>query len=153
MRLINIFIIISLLLSGCATANKMNKVQIGMTKSEVIKTIGNPASVSAKDESEYLNYLLSETDDQAWDGITVPYYVRLINGRVDSYGRLGDFDSTQKPTIKIETDENIKTQTEVKSSGKEDLYSELMKLKQLKEEGLITQEEFEKEKKELLDKY
>jgi outer membrane protein assembly factor BamE (lipoprotein component of BamABCDE complex) len=131
----------------------MNKVQIGMTKSEVIKIIGNPTSVSAKDKSEYLNYRLSETDDQAWDGITVPYYVRLINGRVDSYGRLGDFDSTQNLTMKIETDENIKTQTEVKSSGKEDLYSELMKLKQLKEEGLITQEEFDKEKKELLDKY
>ena len=131
----------------------MNKVQIGMTKSEVIKAIGNPASVSAKDDNEYLNYSLSETDDQAFEGITVPYYVRLINGRVDSYGRLGDFDSTQKPTIKIETDENIKIQTEVKSSRKEDLYSELMKLKQLKEEGLITQEEFDKEKKELLDKY
>ena len=153
MRLINIFVITSLLLSGCATANKMNNVQIGMTESEVIKTIGNPASVSAKDECKYLNYSLSETDDQAGEGITVPYYVRLINGRVDSYGRLGDFDSTQKSTMKIETDENIKTQTGVKSSEKEDLYSELIKLKQLKEEGLITQEEFEKEKKELLAKY
>ncbi len=153
MRIMVVLVAITAFIAGCATAHIISKVQIGMTKEEVIKVMGPPASTSAKGNTEYLNYSLSETDDQAFYGITRPYYVRLINGRVDSYGRLGDFDSTQKPTIKIETDENIKTQTEVKSSGKEDLYSELMKLKQLKEEGLITQEEFEKEKKELLDKY
>ena len=153
MKVLTTYIVALLLLAGCATANKMNKVQIGMTKAEVIKAIGNPASVSAKEDSEYLNYSLSETSDQAYYGITVPYYVRLINGRVDSYGRLGDFDSTQTPTLKIETDENVRTQSEIKTSGKKDLYSELVKLKQLKEEGLITQEEFDKEKKELLEKY
>jgi hypothetical protein len=26
---------------------------------------------------------------------------------VDSYGKVGDFDSTQTPTIRVETDENI----------------------------------------------
>ncbi len=115
--------------------------------------MGPPASTSAKGKTEYLNYSLSETDDQAFYGITKPYYVRIINGRVDSFGRLGDFDSTQKPTVRIETKENIKTQSDIKTSGEADLYSELMKLKQLRDEGLITQEEFEKEKKELLEKY
>lgn len=146
-----LMISLAIALAGCATAHKMNKVQIGMTKSEVIKAMGPPVSISAKGGSEYLNYSLSETDDQASYGITRPYYVRLINGRVDSYGRLGDFDSTQKPTVRIETDENIKA--DVKTSGKKDLYSELKKLKQLKDDGIITQQEFDREKKELLEKY
>jgi len=141
------------LLAGCATAHKISKVQISMTKEEVIRVMGPPASTSAKGNTEYLNYSLSETDDQAFYGITRPYFVRIVNGRVDSFGRLGDFDSTQKPTVRIETEENIKTQSDIKTSGKSDLYSELMKLKQLRDEGLITEEEYEKEKKELLEKY
>ena len=110
---------------------------------------GPPASTSAQSGTEYLNYSLSETDDQAFHGVTRPYYVRLLNGKVDSFGRLGDFDSTQKPTIRLETDENIKTNV----SGKTDLYSELKKLKELKDEGIISEDEYEKEKKELLEKY
>lgn len=143
----------SVLVTGCATAHKISAVQIGMTKDKVIKVMGRPASMSVKRGTEYLNYSLSETDDQAFYGITQPYYVRLINGRVDSYGRLGDFDSTQKPTVRIETDENIKTESDVKVTGNKDLYSELKKLKELKDEGIISEEEFEKEKKELLEKY
>ena len=153
MKLLGLLLSIVFLLAGCATANKIGNVQMGMTKEDVIRVMGPPASTSAKGKTEYLNYSLSETDDQAFYGITKPYYVRIINGRVDSFGRLGDFDSTQKPTVRIETKENIKTQSDVKTSGKADLYSELMKLKQLRDEGLITQEEFEKEKKELLEKY
>ena len=153
MKLLGLLLSIVFLLAGCATANKISNVQMGMTKQDVIRVMGPPVSTSATGKTEYLNYSLSETDDQAFYGITKPYYVRIINGRVDSFGRLGDFDSTQKPTVRIETKENIKTQSDVKTSGKADLYSELMKLKQLRDEGLITQEEFEKEKKELLEKY
>lgn len=146
-------ITIAFLLAGCATAHKISQVKLGMTREQVIKVMGPPASTSAKGSCEYLNYSLSETDDQAFVGITEPYYVRLVDGRVDSYGRLGDFDSTQKPTVRIETDESIKTQSDIRTIDKKDLYSELMKLKQLLDEGLITQEEFEREKKELLQKY
>ncbi len=153
MKLLGLLLSIVFLLAGCATANKISNVQMGMTKQDVIRVMGPPVSTSATGKTEYLNYSLSETDDQAFYGITKPYYVRIINGRVDSFGRLGDFDSTQKPTVRIETKEDIKTQSDVKTSGKADLYSELMKLKQLRDEGLITKEEFEKEKKELLEKY
>jgi outer membrane protein assembly factor BamE (lipoprotein component of BamABCDE complex) len=145
--------IVVMLLSGCATADQMGQVQVGMTKEDVIRVMGPPASVSAKGNTEYLNYSLSETDNQAFYGITRPYYVRLINGRVDSYGRLGDFDSTQKPTIRIETDENVKVKSNPTSQNTKDLYSELTKLKQLRDDGLITQEEFEEQKKRLLERY
>ena len=153
MRSTFILMVIIVFIVGCATAHKINRVQIGMTKEEVIKVMGHPTSKSAKSNTEYMNYSLSETDDQAFYGITKPYFIRLINGRVDSYGRLGDFDSTQKPTMRFETDENIKTQSDVNVTSKKDLYTELKKLKGLLDEGIITQQEFEKEKKELLEKY
>ena len=140
-------IILGLALAGCATSGKINTINIGMTKDEVIKVMGKPVSISAKGGTEYLNYKLSETDDDAFRGWTSPYYVRIINGKVDSYGRTGDFDSTKKPTVKIETDENIN----VKGFG--DLYTELRKLKELHDEGILSEEEYQSQKKKVLSKH
>ncbi|HKQ23145.1 MAG TPA: SHOCT domain-containing protein [Burkholderiales bacterium] len=140
-----------LLLAACATANKIAGVRLGMTKDEVVKVMGEPASVSAQGGAEYLNYALSETDDQAFYGFTTPYFVRLINGKVESYGRSGDFDSTKTPTVRIESDQTIKQNVEV--TGSADLYTELKKLKELNDSGIITDAEFESQKKKLLDKH
>lgn len=140
-----------LFLSGCATANKISGVQLGMTRDDVIRVMGKPTSVSAQGGSEYLNYALSETDDDAARGSTTRYYVRLINGKVESYGRTGDFDSTKTPTVRLESDQSIKQDVQVKGSG--DLYTELKKLKELKDSGVITEEEFQAQKKKLLEKH
>lgn len=140
-------LILGLTIIGCATSAKISGVQIGMTKSEVITVMGNPVSVSAIGGTEYLNYKLSETDDDAFMGWTTPYFVRLINGKVDSYGRSGDFDSTKTPTVKIETDENIKVQ------GSGDMYTDLRKLKDLRDDGILTEEEYQVQKKKVLSKY
>jgi hypothetical protein len=72
---------------GCAgNAKKMNHVQIGMTESQVVDTIGPPDSTSATPDTVYLRYRLNSgwlfSDD---------YYVRLRGGIVDAYGRAGDF--------------------------------------------------------------
>jgi len=74
-------------LTACAgTASKMNRVQIGMTGTQVVETIGPPDSTSATPGVVYLRYRLSSgwvfSDD---------YYVRLRDGVVDAYGRAGDF--------------------------------------------------------------
>ena len=140
-----ILLIFTLLLVSCATSGKINGLQIGMTKEQVITSMGKPVSISAKDGTEYLNYKLSETDDDAFRGWTSPYYVRLINGKVDSYGRTGDFDSTKNPTIKIEKDESIKV------TGDKDIYTELKKLKELKDDGIITETEYQEKKKSILN--
>ena len=134
------------LISCSGTSYKMNDLFIGMTKEDVVLVLGKPVSISAKDGTEYLNYQFSENSDQAFYGLTVPYFVRLINGKVDSYGKLGDFDSTQKPTIKIETQEEISVQ-----DG--DLYGELKKIKELRDEGTLTEQEFQLEKEKILRKY
>jgi hypothetical protein len=85
-----------LLLVGCATAGRMNKVSMGMTKTEVLKALGNPNSTSAQGELEYLTYIFYASNDDAFYGRETSYFVRLINGKVESYGRTGDFDSTKK---------------------------------------------------------
>ena len=151
MRSLLSVVFVLFLVSACATANKISGVQLGMTKDEVVKVMGKPTSVSAQGKSEYLNFALSETDDQAFYGITVPYYVRLVDGKVESYGRTGDFDSTKTPTIRLESDQTVKQNIEVKGSG--DLYTELKKLKELKDSGVITDAEFESQKKNLLEKH
>lgn len=95
------------LLTGCATAHKMNNINLGMTKQEVVKKLGRPISTSAQHGVEYLNYRFSETDDDDFYGRCKPYYVRLVGGEVESYGRLGDFDSTKTPATKSTVDLNI----------------------------------------------
>lgn len=152
-RHLSLICVIAFLFFGCATAQKMNQIRVGMSKSQVIAIIGPPVSVSAKDGIEYLNYKLSETGDDAFLGLGTPYYVRIVNGRVDAFGRHGDFDSTKTPTIRIEKDETIKQDSNIKVEEKPDLYKELLKLKELKDQGIITDEEFELKKKEILKKY
>ncbi|MES1992501.1 MAG: SHOCT domain-containing protein [Pseudomonadota bacterium] len=137
----------TVLLAGCATANKISGVQLGMTKEEVVRVMGKPTSVSAQGGSEYLNFALSETDDDAFRGWTKPYYVRLVNGKVESYGRTGDFDSTKTPTVRLESDQTIRQD----SRGSSDLYTELKKLTELKDSGVITEDEFQAQKKKLLE--
>ncbi len=142
-------LIIGFMVTGCATAGQIGGVRLGMTKQEVIAVMGPPASVSAQGRTEYLNYALSETDDHAFYGITKPYFVRLVDGRVESYGRTGDFDSTKTPAVRLESDQNVKQDVRVKGSG--DLYAELKKLKELKDSGVITEDEFQAQKKKLLE--
>jgi len=135
---------LAILLFGCATSHKINAVQLGMSKSEVITAMGNPVSTSAQGGAEYLNYKLSETNVDAKHGVTAPYYIRLIDGKVESYGKTGDFDSTKPDTIRIETDENIKIDTGT------DLYTELRKLKELYDDGIITDDEYASLKKKAI---
>lgn len=112
MRLIAPVFLLIALLAGCATAEsrKMNQVSLGMTKQQVIEVLGPPVSTSAKSGVEYLNYRFLEVDavERRHADPTTPYYVRLVEGRVESYGRLGDFDSTKTPETKSTIDLNIK---------------------------------------------
>jgi outer membrane protein assembly factor BamE (lipoprotein component of BamABCDE complex) len=98
------------LTAGCATAEKMNQVSVGMTKSEVIEVMGSPTSSSAQGSTEYMNYALYDTAEARRFGLYTRYFVRLVNGRVESYGRTGDFDSTQPKTQRIEIQSTVKTE-------------------------------------------
>ena len=76
-------------LAGCATsAGKMNGLSVGITKQEAIRIMGKPKSTSASQGVEYLIYVL----DASKVDLLPPtdYYVRLSDGKVDSYGRVRD---------------------------------------------------------------
>src|SRR5687768_34818 len=106
MRLARLLIValLPLALAGCLNSSKkLNAVSVGMTKAEVIQALGQPDSVSATGGTEYMVYRLGQGVEVQYDRF-VPtrgnYYVRLLNGRVDSYGQVGDFDSTKIPESK-----------------------------------------------------
>jgi hypothetical protein len=111
-----ILCLMAVVLIGCATpASKLNRLSVGMAKAEVLQVMGQPQSVSAKDGMEYLLYNLGEgltfgSDPQGRTKIDQArnlYYVRLKGGVVDSYGRVGDFDSTKIPETKHTIDVNV----------------------------------------------
>ena len=98
-------VLASLFLVGCMTSSseRLNYLSVGMTKAEVINAIGSPDSVSAKGGAEYLVYTLRTVTTltrNTWEE-EAPYFVRLINGRVESYGYVLDFDSTKDPTLNL----------------------------------------------------
>lgn len=100
-------VLATIILNGCAPkanklASNLENASIGMTKQDVIKTMGSPESVSAINNIEVLRYELCSRQMTFAEGPAVgeclkwtKYYVRLTNGKVDSYGELGDFDSTK----------------------------------------------------------
>jgi len=63
--------------------------------------MGDPDSVSAASGVEYLRYDLYPPPPYYTAASKTPYFVRLIGGRVDSYGKLGDFNSTKDPTLRL----------------------------------------------------
>jgi len=110
-------VILLILATGCAPkanqmAKNMNNASLGMTKQDVIRAMGEPQTISATHGVEYLNYKLCTLEGnfindwrcKSWEN----FYVRLKAEKVDAYGKLGDFDSTQIPESKRTIDVNIK---------------------------------------------
>lgn len=77
-------ILVVVILTGCATASKLNELEIGMTKADVIKKLGKPESASTIGENSYLTYRLQRS---TLDETTDVYLVKLKDNKVVSYGR------------------------------------------------------------------
>jgi hypothetical protein len=104
----HLIIISFLFLSACAGTPKMNNLSVGMSKKEVISIMGQPDSTSAKGSIEYMSYSLwRDFWDRRPGDYSDQFYVRLVKGKVESYGRLGDFDSTKVEESKQTIDLNI----------------------------------------------
>ena len=85
----------------------MNRISVGMTKADVIAAMGDPDSTAAPGAGvEYMRYSLTESSIEAYNGITAPYFVELVNGRVAAYGRVGDFGSAQNPGVNVNMNVN-----------------------------------------------
>ena len=87
MKKIFLLLVILVIISGCASAKKMNRLSIGMTKQDVIKTIGTPSTISASGKDiEVLFYKLYEEDDL----VSNTYYVILESDKVIQFSRAED---------------------------------------------------------------
>lgn len=111
----------AVLLAGCvSTTNKTNAISLGMSKAEVIEIMGNPQSTRAAEGIEYMVYDLKLATNAGRCAATVfafgagcfrdkvKYFVAFQQGRVTSYGRVGDFDSTNDPEATINVNKIIK---------------------------------------------
>ena len=108
MKSLLLITLVATFIVGCAGSPKMNNISLGMTKAEVINVIGNPDSTSAQGAAEYMRYgLWRDFWDRQPGNYSDDYFVRLISGKVESYGRMGDFDSTKTPETKLIIDLNV----------------------------------------------
>jgi Prokaryotic membrane lipoprotein lipid attachment site len=74
---------LALVLASCAiTGGRMNQISAGMSKAEVIHTLGTPRSSGGRDKIEVLHY---RDDNGFW--LYDYYFVRLVDGKVESYGQ------------------------------------------------------------------
>jgi hypothetical protein len=136
-------------------------VSVGMEKAEVLAKLGKPTRVSLQGLTEYLEYEAFENSGWDWKGKRNFRYlfVRIINGRVESFGNKGDFDTTKTPTRRIEIDQQVRVDTrEEKALGEHafgtpfDLKVELEKLDKMKKDGLLTDSEFKELRQRAIDK-
>jgi len=144
-----------LFLAGCAsTPEALGSLQVGMSKQEVVRILGQPQSVSSQGSTEYLtySYCVERCIAPPMHRVYVPFFVRLRGGSIESFGRVGDFDSTKTPATRIEVDRTDRISQDIKVRDSGDIYLELKKMKELLDAGVITQAEFDARKKRILEK-
>jgi hypothetical protein len=152
------------LLAGCESSAKLNNIRIGMSKEEVQSILGTPDSTSAQANVEYMTYYLTA---EAGYGRDQPYMVRLVAGKVESFGRFAQlFDLYNRPVTNALPGQPDFPQSAFNPANpmlmapgavrtdnpgaQSDLATQLTKLKALKDQGALTDEEFQKAKAKLL---
>ncbi len=141
------FFLVAFLIS-CAKPPEFGGISIGMTEAQTISKLGQPNSVAVKGSTKYHEYEsywgLSKLDYTRW-------FVRFVDEKVESFGKLGDFDSTKNDTQNI----NIKLDQMPTSSAPEgqknsNIEAELLEYKRLNDQGLINGSEYKLLRKKAL---
>jgi len=100
MKILHALVLLAALgVAGCGVppSRRMNLLSVGMTTQEVVSIMGQADSTAASGHTiKVLRYRLSDAY-----GVPHDYFVKIVNGEVDSYGRMGDFDSTKDPTLNV----------------------------------------------------
>jgi len=146
-------------LAGCQSAATLSNVHIGMTKAEVIASMGQPDSTAAQANAEYFTYYLY-VDANSRDE---PFLVRFVDGKVESFGRFAQlYDLYSRPVAGGPQGGTVGLNPALMGSGAAligspppassppDLATELQRLKQLRDQGVLTEAEFEQAKQKLL---
>jgi len=82
MRQLVLCLVLFALVAGCAPWTPMHRLSLGMSKSQVLQTLGKPNNASGQGQEEYLWYV---PVNMPWKR----FYVRLVDGRVEAYGPVG----------------------------------------------------------------
>jgi len=166
----NKFVLLSLalaglLLAGCTSATRLNDIRIGMGKDQVLSLMGTPDSTSAQANVEYLIYYLDASGGRYGGTTTEPYMVRMVDGKVESFGRYRVLeDLYNRPITSARPGDPNFPQSLLLSAvgqpaapvaapapaGPQDLAGQITRLKALKDQGVLTDEEFQKAKDKLL---
>jgi len=78
-------------IAGCASSSaKLNQLSLGMSREEVVKTLGRPHAVSAQGDVEFLTYNLINKGV----GDMKEFVVRVQKGSVESFGERVNFGSS-----------------------------------------------------------
>jgi outer membrane protein assembly factor BamE (lipoprotein component of BamABCDE complex) len=148
---------------GCAKASfDINRIQVGMSEDQAFMALGKPSLAIRQGNVRYLEY---ETFDQdRWFGVprkenVQRFFVRLVDGRVESFGDKKNLDPAKVPTGWADADPKPVTDpkpepvtTKPAAAAPFDLRTELEKLEKLKKDGLITEAEFKELRQRALDK-
>jgi len=103
--------IAAVLLVGCASNKTLNfsSISIGMNKEKVMALNGKPYRTAAIDGFEYYIYrgfdLKLMFDGNKQGSGSYEAFIRFKDNKVEAYGRLDDFDSTQHREVVIKKSE------------------------------------------------
>ena len=142
------FSILALALAGCGTLNnssKLNSVHLGMSKADLISTLGAADQVSSQANVEYLTYFLSRDSGATKE----PYMVRVVDARVDSFGRFVQLLDTHSAAAG--GPQGLGLGAVMPYSLNTDVVTQLQQLKWLKDQGVLSESEFQKVKERLLN--
>ena len=113
MRILALFLFASFLVACVTdkTASNTNLLNIGMTKAAVIGTMGQPTATRAIQNTEILTYVwepckgrtiaMGTADILSGRCLPVEFLVRLSDGRLDAYGKAGDFNLSKNPAADL----------------------------------------------------
>lgn len=119
------------------SATKLNSIRIGMSREDVQSIMGTPDTMSAQANAEYLTYYLLDTGSDYERH--QPYMIRLVAGKVESFGRFSELLDLQNRPVSTNG-----------GATAPDMANQLVGLKELRDKGVLTDEEFQKAKTRLL---
>ena len=93
--------VLALGFGGCHSGGDLYYIRPGVSREEVVKALGLPASAAASKNVEIMRYeLLTAQSNKGNAGDAAAqvesYYVRLVDGTVESYGKWGDMPVQKK---------------------------------------------------------
>jgi hypothetical protein len=93
-----VLLVLSLILAGCKSpASKVNQLNTGMSKAQVVELLGPPRNTTATGDEEVLRFeLLRYRPPIRWP-IYEEYLVKLFQGHVTAFGKPRDLARAIKP--------------------------------------------------------